>query len=95
MNAKEEVKLQRERNKGEALALKSSKYADSRKDKKKKEWDKFKKKVLEKRFTAKKIMEKNEMTVTVTKRKPYSVLDGEGQFFKGEMNKEKRRLFFE
>lgn len=66
-----------------------------KKEKKEKE-DKKKtlKSFLKEKVVSKQVLKKNSMVVNVPDFKAPSILGDENRFFKGEMNKEKRSLYF-
>lgn len=75
-----------------------NKYLDKKKEKFKEGVPKISKKNLSKlktKVTSKGILKKNDMKIRVdTSYKAPSVLGDENRFFKGELDKEKRSLFF-
>jgi len=54
-----------------------------------------KEKGLKKRVISKKLLKPSKkLTIVIPKREPYSVLNEENKFFKGEFENEKRKMFF-
>lgn len=52
--------------------------------------------ILNKRLTpTKQVLKKNQMTVSIPDYKAPSILNDENRFFKGEMDREKKSMFFE
>lgn len=89
----EKLKLEREINKGKSLDLKTEKYRDKKKEKRKKDFEKLKKKYMEAKVVSKSVLKKNTMVVNIPDYKAPSVLNDPNRFFTGEFNKEKRSLF--
>ena len=55
--------------------------------------DKIRKENYKKKLSSKKILKTSKMSVHIKEREIPSVLNDEQRFFKGEFNKEKKRLF--
>jgi septal ring factor EnvC (AmiA/AmiB activator) len=90
---KERTKEKREERKLENTQLKTKKYEESLKEKSQKKWSKLAKK-LSKPMTQKKVLKENKTTLTIKDYKAESAWDEPSIFFKGQMEAEKKSLFF-
>ena len=52
-------------------------------------------KILRKKITSRKILKPSQMTMTIKKQEPHSVLGEENKFFKNTFEQEKRSMFFD
>lgn len=51
--------------------------------------------LLKKKLVSKKILKPSQMTMTIKKQEPYSVLSEPNKFFKHELEEAKRSMFFD
>ena len=65
------------------------------KELKKKKSKKEAKSFLKKKITSRQILKPSQMTITIKKTEPHSILREEGKFFKPIMEQEKRSMFFD
>ena len=65
------------------------------KELKKKKSKKGEKDILKQKVKSRKILKPSQMTITIKKQEPHSILGEENKFFKNTFEQEKRSLFFD
>ncbi len=96
--SKDETRPAEEREFLKEYSKETEKRAKSIEKLKEKSKEKFKKKVeklLKTKLKSKKILKPSQMTITIKKTEPHSILGEENKFFKSIMEQEKRSMFFD
>ncbi len=65
------------------------------KEKKSKKIDKKIDKFLKQKLTSRKILKPSQMTITIKKQEPHSILGEANKFFKSTLEQEKRSMYFD